>query len=1082
MRSSSEDSGSEVSEDEYEVEYLLGARWDGKTWQYEVHWYGYPSDADTWEPEKNLTDYGSAGLVDRFWKEWPGKRNSRPIVGTEFRAGVDRIIDERRQFLASRPRNKPVKGVDRPKKASHKLVLLGDLEATDEEDDEDILRTSSSEDVPLTKSTRTKSSQAGTSTGAGTKSRSRANGNAGKQPAATQKPVVTQKPSARKPPVSRPSVSHPVAPTPNVPAKKHTYSVPTVKTTKISKDPVVQSRRGRKPMVREDMPAGSISKDFGGIGTKGKQVERAGEVMALGRQGSGSAGPGPPPIPYAGISMRKAGQPSVNHAPSTSAGPGGNRIGSGSPVASPLGMSPTGLQQHQELPELAAIERSIDNLVSGIEATIQSDAPSPPNSLFDDLGDEHEAQEVHMLPDVSHEPSIPEMHMDVDQIDLSNLDMDPPPQAPFLQLDPLPDQQPASNAAMVRPHLDHVIPSPLVQDYALGSPSFHIPPLQPGQWHWTGDLFVTSQESAEPVSQHGEENNKPPLKAIHHRVGEVIIRDPAIPSETETKIFTNTLATYIKGSITMQNTSDLHMLYSEFGAGVFEPTQAGWMIRSDADKGVDLDLWRGLLRKMESTFQGTIVKIYTANGVQMGRHLLLIPCPLVRKFRRLPTFTPIAEHFKSRVEGFAAILCKRLLKADEPDPRPLLAHKLPEHWQQIPPGLYPQLRSVKCLIFPGPESDSEAGQLRTELAKCKAVVLDGFDTKSEAEAIFVHRAWVWQLSGLLGLTHRRKRMFRRFYVYGSGGLWSAAEWDVREIWLIGGMITFTPAALLEDPWVVKKVLNTIQDNPTWHVYIEPQAIGMATLCKPDDEVSFVLERILEEIALSDDFAPCALALTSPPRRGFVEELEWIDMQYARTGRTATDLRKMCEEEVVEAYKKEISELARNKEKEEKVKDKQKGPEARGETWGDGAGWGQSNGGAENSSGGWGGTSDNQSSGWGEDSGGWGDSTANGGTNAATNGWGSPLRDATGRGSPLLPHADVVNPSDVASEKRVHELSDGVIEGLKTMQIQPCFMREIRRFIVIDSKARAKEKESKFSKIEVEVITVEQFAAEYAGIK
>ncbi|KAG9103530.1 hypothetical protein FRC06_010106 [Ceratobasidium sp. 370] len=1045
MHSSSEESGSDISEDEYEVEYILGSRWNGTVWEYEVHWYMYPSESDTWEPEENLTKYGSAGLVDRFWKEWPKKRYSRPVVGTGYRATAEFLIEERKRFLANRPKDQSVKGLDRLQKSSNKPILIGDPESDDddilaptedEEDDEDILRSSSSssEDIPLNKFSRSKPARTNSSARVRSKAPLKATSSTGKQP------IVPQK--------TRPPVSHPTAPT----SAKLSYPPPAVKPTKIAKEPIVHSRRGRKP-VREEMQAGSISKDFSAIGTKGKQVERAGEIMALGRRGSGSAGPVPIPKPtnvYSGLSMRKAGQGSSNNAPTTSAGAGPSRIGSGTPVDSPVEMPLSGLQR-QEL----STTQLIDDLVSSVQAEIQPEPQSPRDSLFEYVGSVLVKVALLLtfnggLSDEGDQP-IPQMDLDIDfgGFEMNSPVLEPlPPPGPQLEPQPAPPPIPAlaparpivsTDTPLARSHTDNsahaYTPSPLVQGLVLQSPTSVIPPLQPGQWHWTGDLFVTTQE---PVgSADGRGDGKPKTKATHHRVCEVVIRDPVIPDETGTKIFTSTLGSHIKGQITIQNTSDLHMLYAEIGAGAFELTQAAWMVHTDTGEDADLDLWRGVLRKMEATIQ---------------------------------SFAPIVEHFRPRTEGFAVVMCRRVQNMVGPEPRPLLAQQFPQHWRQIPPELHDQLRGVKCLVFPSPDSEPESGFLHAELAKCNAVILDALDTGGQAEAVFIHRAWVWQLSGLLGLTHRRKKLSRRFYAFGSGGLWSVSEWDVREIWLVGGMVTFTPAALLEDPSIVNKVVGAIQNNVTWHAYIEPKVIGTLTLRKPDDDVTFSLEKILDEIAFSNDFAPYPLALTSPPRRGFIEELEWMNTQYARADETSEDLRKSCEEEVINAYEKEMEETSKTTQ-ETTPEAKPKEPEANGGGWGGnvggwggdgGSGWGDS------SASGWGTSATNENTGWGDASGGWGSSSG------AANGWGSPPQNRAERGSPgpnasPRPNGEAPAPqvdlSQIASDERIRGVSDAVIEGLKTMQIQPCFMREIRRFIVIDSKARAKEKEGRSSKIE-----------------
>ncbi|KAG8721761.1 hypothetical protein FRC08_010393 [Ceratobasidium sp. 394] len=1025
MRSSSGESESGGSEDEYEVEYLRAAKWTGTCWEYKVHWYLYSVENETWEPEENLTDYGSAGLVDRFWREWPRKRHSRPAVGTRYPASRELLADERKRFLANRPKNEPVKGVDR----SNKPVLIGDPESddddilapTEDEDDEDILRPSSPEDAPIKKVSHIKSARTGSSTGARPKVLLKVTASAGKQPMVLPKSL---------PP--RPLVSHsPIISTSSVPATEP-YPPPAVKTNKVTKELPVRVRRRRRSSIREGTQPRSISKDFGGIDAKGKQAERAGEIMALGRRGSDAAGSAPVPDlinAYAGTLMRKASQGSGSNVPNTSKESGPNRIGSATPVGSPMEMSPEDMQQHRELPATELV----DNLVNSVQAEIQPEVQSPRDSLFDGPSDD-EAQPT------------PQTGL---ELDLGELAVNSPPRVPEpLPLEPQSEPPPVPlstqptipvDMPLVSENLNNLshayTPSPLVQGLALQSPALAFQPLLPGQWHWTGDLFVTTQEPAAGTDDDLVENDKPKTQATHHRVCEVVIRDPALANENGTRVFASTLGLYIKDRITIQNTSDLHILYAEIAAGAFELTQAAWMVPADTSENADLDLWRGVLRKMETTIQGSIIKIYNANNAQMTRHLLLVPCTLVRKFRRLQPFIPVFEHFQSRTKGFAVLMCRRVQNMIEPPPRPFLAQRLPKHWQQIPPELHGQLHGVKCFVFPTPDSEPESGLLQAELAKCDAVIIGGCDRGGNADAIFVHRAWVRQLSGLMGLTHRRKRLSRRFYAFGSGGLWSAAEWDVREIWLIGGMVTFTPAALLEDPWVVNKVAETIQSNVTWHAYIEPKVVGTLTLRNPDDEVTFVLERVLDDVAFSSDFVPYPLALTSPPRRGSVEEFEWMHAQYALVDKSGEELRTACEEEAIDAYGKEIQPT-----QETASQVKPRGNENVGR--GDG---GHSSGAAN----------------------------ARGNPPQTHIEWGLPKSDA-----PLHPSALQVDLSQIASDKRIGEMSDAVIEGLKTMQVQPCFMCEVRQFVVIDSKTRVKEHEDRVYKTEVEVITAEQFIAEF----
>lgn len=57
--------------------------------------------------------------------------------------------------------------------------------------------------------------------------------------------------------------------------------------------------------------------------------------------------------------------------------------------------------------------------------------------------------------------------------------------------------------------------------------------------------------------------------------------------------------------------------------------------------------------------------------------------------------------------------------------------------------------------------------------------------------------------------------------------------------IVGGIITFTPEALYENPFAAVKMIQQIVDHPTWDCYLLPSVVGMAAKasCNGSDAVS-----------------------------------------------------------------------------------------------------------------------------------------------------------------------------------------------------------------------------------------------------
>ncbi|KAJ6577748.1 hypothetical protein B0H19DRAFT_1121271 [Mycena capillaripes] len=100
-------------------------------------------------------------------------------------------------------------------------------------------------------------------------------------------------------------------------------------------------------------------------------------------------------------------------------------------------------------------------------------------------------------------------------------------------------------------------------------------------------------------------------------------------------------------------------------------------------------------------------------------------------------------------------------------------------------------------------------------------------TDMSADMVFVHVGALRNIHNLPHLTLRRLYPEIRFCLYGTHRAVSPSRWGFREIYLLGGIVTFTPTALVTDAWSVLKTIRRIHAHPLWACYLIPQAVGMA---------------------------------------------------------------------------------------------------------------------------------------------------------------------------------------------------------------------------------------------------------------
>ncbi|KDN50613.1 hypothetical protein RSAG8_01111, partial [Rhizoctonia solani AG-8 WAC10335] len=186
-----------------------------------------------------------------------------------------------------------------------------------------------------------------------------------------------------------------------------------------------------------------------------------------------------------------------------------------------------------------------------------------------------------------------------------------------------------------------------------------------------------------------------------------------------------------------------------------------------------------------------------------------------------------------------------------------------------------------------------------------------------------------------------------------------------------------------------------------------------------------------------------------------------------------ELRKSCEDEILEEYKEAMRSVAEKQEEARKAKEEEKKKVAEAKQreknnasagWGSSSGWGGGDSGADNNP--WGTNDGGGNNPWAANGSGGDDPWGNGGeTNKDP--WGADNNSATTATAKPVE----IDLSKMGDDHHIRSMSNQVVEGLKRFQMQPCFMLETRRFVVIDSSNRVGIRPER---VEVEAFTADKF--------
>ncbi|KAF8078396.1 hypothetical protein FPV67DRAFT_1557732 [Lyophyllum atratum] len=235
---------------------------------------------------------------------------------------------------------------------------------------------------------------------------------------------------------------------------------------------------------------------------------------------------------------------------------------------------------------------------------------------------------------------------------------------------------------------------------------------------------------------------------------------------------------------------------------------------------------------------------------------------------------------------------------------------------------------------------------------------------ADTRVIFVHVGAIrtlYRLSGFQDICSTSLHI--QFYTYGTHESVPPEYWGVREIYPCGGIVTFTPSAILDDPIGVLHRIQQVHSHPLWECYILPSTLGMIAkmYCQneSDDPLGLLDSGKFPFVGLLDAIENGQLALmTSPPRHelspttntdsrqewlrhnwthrpqghlhtlqsginafntryGNIQQAEWISTSYTNISKDVTSMR--CQPAIMQHYRRYVI-LQSPKEKESRLPD------------------------------------------------------------------------------------------------------------------------------------------------------------------
>ncbi|OBZ79786.1 hypothetical protein A0H81_00527 [Grifola frondosa] len=165
---------------------------------------------------------------------------------------------------------------------------------------------------------------------------------------------------------------------------------------------------------------------------------------------------------------------------------------------------------------------------------------------------------------------------------------------------------------------------------------------------------------------------------------------------------------------------------------------------------------------------------------------------------------------------------------------------------------------IWCSAVDSTQKDPKDPGYETWLLRQILSVYNGRDVgyKADVRVIFVHVGALSTFHKLPALAERRlKRPDIRYMTYGTHESVPRNRWGIREIYPFGGVITFTPSAILQESFSIFKFIRKVEKHPLWDCYVLPSVVAMVAklTCQGEhpltlyDRGEFVFDELLQLI-------------------------------------------------------------------------------------------------------------------------------------------------------------------------------------------------------------------------------------------